>query len=701
MKIRLGLRSPLEVRDPRAATQKVSWNAQDKPMVPTWDAENAIRWGYLANVVVYRATRVIAESLASLPFRVGVDPDRPKDFDRKAPMAVHLSPPPRGPAPNISARTLWAWTCAQWIVTGRFGWEIEQADDGTPAFLWPLVTSRLNPVPSEGGSSYFSRYEYTLTSGEKKSLGLDDVVYAWSPSLEDWRQPESRLQAARLDISVAVMQDRYDYAFLRNDARPAAIIVHEAFAEVEERNRWRQQFLSEHRGVDNAGRPFFSEVEVGDDGNVEGAIDVKQLGITQKDAEFIKRYESKLRNIAMAIGVPFSILDASGRTFSNAGAEWRNFWEMTMLPTAQDLADRVNLSLAPRYGDDLVGWFDFSKVAALRPDRRFTNIVVRDLLDDGVISKDEVREDLGLEPLPDGAGDLPEKKEEPPPPTLIPVATPGLTAEPEDQMTAASGQMETRGVHLEQRRVQMWRSTDRVVRGLEKVWVRRWGQFFARQQRSVISRLNGKRGRRVIETRATADIFDPSFWDTETQEFVSGLYESVVTVAGVRIAERMGLAFDIDAGYAQSFIRSRANQLAGNVTQTTYRAIQQALAEGVALGEDIPSLSKRIREVFSSASQVRARRIARTEVISSFNGGQHEFLMAVGGDLVGGQEWVATADGRVRDSHAEADGQIVAFGQQFQVGGVGLGYPGDPSGPPEEVVNCRCTVAYLTPEEMQ
>jgi hypothetical protein len=42
---------------------------------------------------------------------------------------------------------------------------------------------------------------------------------------------------------------------------------------------------------------------------------------------------------------------------------------------------------------------------------------------------------------------------------------------------------------------------------------------------------------------------------------------------------------------------------------------------------------------------------------------------------------------------------VVVLGDTFSVGGASMAYPGDPSGPPKEVVNCRCTIAHLTPQE--
>lgn len=55
--------------------------------------------------------------------------------------------------------------------------------------------------------------------------------------------------------------------------------------------------------------------------------------------------------------------------------------------------------------------------------------------------------------------------------------------------------------------------------------------------------------------------------------------------------------------------------------------------------------------------------------------------------------WRTMRDDRVRDLHAPLDGVSVAAGDPFDVGGFQLQYPGQPIGPPEVWINCRCTLA--------
>lgn len=54
--------------------------------------------------------------------------------------------------------------------------------------------------------------------------------------------------------------------------------------------------------------------------------------------------------------------------------------------------------------------------------------------------------------------------------------------------------------------------------------------------------------------------------------------------------------------------------------------------------------------------------------------------------------WVTMLDDRVRDTHRPLHGATVAAAETFDVGGYPLSYPGQPIGPPEIWINCRCVL---------
>jgi len=395
-----------QVRAPKVATQSTTSSTFGNFNIGTsqlLSGDKAWKEAYYANIWVYRCAQVIAEDLATLPLRVGKSAANPGDYDVNHPLAVLLGPPPGSPNPNASARQLWLWTVVQRIITGAFAWEIEKGpDSGLPMFLWPVPTNRVTPIPTDGGNDYFKGYKIDHGGGNDRVLTADQMVYAHRPSATDWREPESVLQAAKLDISVAAMQDRYDFAFLKNDARPATVVVHEAFENVDERDAWRQSFVSTHGGPDNAGKVSFTEASPNGAKPSESML-IQTLGMTSKDAQMIQRYEGKLKSIEVAFGVPRSRLgDASASTFSNSSEEWKGYWRTTIRNIAWELADAINTHLAPKFGLD-TAWFDFSGNDLLRDEPPFEVGEAMPLYRGGVVTLNELRTKvLYLPPVDDG-----------------------------------------------------------------------------------------------------------------------------------------------------------------------------------------------------------------------------------------------------------------------------------------------------------
>lgn len=64
--------------------------------------------------------------------------------------------------------------------------------------------------------------------------------------------------------------------------------------------------------------------------------------------------------------------------------------------------------------------------------------------------------------------------------------------------------------------------------------------------------------------------------------------------------------------------------------------------------------------------------------------------------------WLAADHGhspRSRPTHRAAHGQVVGLHERFRVGEALLERPGDPEGPADEIIQCRCSTAYLTRAE--
>jgi len=160
--------------------------------------------------------------------------------------------------------------------------------------------------------------------------------------------------------------------------------------------------------------------------------------------------------------------------------------------------------------------------------------------------------------------------------------------------------------------------------------------------------------------------------------------------------EEIGLvgAIDVTSPEIGAFIlASQAERI--TVDLNIRGAIQEVFAASAEAGEDVSALSARLQLQFTEFNQVRALRIARTEVLGNANFGALEGFRQSGLDVR--KQWLTAGDANVRGNdpkdnanHVALEGEIRGLNELFSNG---LKFPGDQSaGKAEEVANCRCTL---------
>lgn len=133
------------------------------------------------------------------------------------------------------------------------------------------------------------------------------------------------------------------------------------------------------------------------------------------------------------------------------------------------------------------------------------------------------------------------------------------------------------------------------------------------------------------------------------------------------------------------------------ITRTTREQLRNILARGQQEGLGTRAIAKMIRDDFGDViGRARSETIARTEMHSAANAAQYIAADSLGVPMQ--REWIAADDERTRDDHAAASGQTVGMDEPFDVGGEQLMQPGDPSGSPEQIINCRCTTGFIVTE---
>lgn len=120
------------------------------------------------------------------------------------------------------------------------------------------------------------------------------------------------------------------------------------------------------------------------------------------------------------------------------------------------------------------------------------------------------------------------------------------------------------------------------------------------------------------------------------------------------------------------------------------KKVNRQVTQGIIQGESLEQIAKRLAVNLSTQNYNHMRTFARTAMTGAQNAGREQSLKNardMGLNVV--KQWMATLDGRTRDSHAMMDGETIKVGDKFSNG---LRFPGDPEGPAREVYNCRCTL---------
>ena len=146
---------------------------------------------------------------------------------------------------------------------------------------------------------------------------------------------------------------------------------------------------------------------------------------------------------------------------------------------------------------------------------------------------------------------------------------------------------------------------------------------------------------------------------------------------------------DLLPGYPKPLEVDRPLDLAWNRRQVT-STITSSILQGKSIPEISADLQKRIETMDSSS----ATRAARTAITNAENAGRQDtYQKAAEMGIPVRKRWIASKDSDTRKSHQKLDGQTVDWDKPFtSILGSKMMHPGDRSGKPADLWNCRCSM---------
>jgi HK97 family phage portal protein len=351
-----------------------------------------INEGYRLNEIVYSCINMRCKAIGEAPCRVideaGETPETIKDH----PLKLLL----KSVNERITEQQFWQISELYLLVAGFCAWEKERNNLGEVIRLWPMRPDWCGFF--RGDNRLLDRIRYQPYGLPPVDVSVDDVLIfqyfdPLYPMLKGWSPTMQAYKLMGVDNNTTNFLD----LFFKSGAVPAGLLKTLAVLSDPEAERIRNRWQTQHGGSTNWSRPAVlgSGVEY-----QSMTMPFKDMGFGDIDA----RSEARLCGLYQVPPIMISAKIGMDRsTYSNYGEAKKSFYENTVMNEWVYLAGQVQQQMLPDFGeeDNLVVEFDTTGIKALQEDRtaQWTRAVTA--ATSGVITRDEARTEMGLDPIDD------------------------------------------------------------------------------------------------------------------------------------------------------------------------------------------------------------------------------------------------------------------------------------------------------------
>ena len=242
-------------------------------------------------------------------------------------------------------------------------------------------------------------FERTV-GGVQTRLDVDSVIYLWQPAINTETGPGVAPITAALGAA-GVLDAITSYSatfFERGAVFPMLLTIDGNPAENELRRleSWWRRLV---QGVASAWQTIA----------VRASVKPEIIGPPVSDMAMPELTETQRQAIATALGVPHSLVMSNAANYATASQDYISFYALTVIPMARLIVDAINEQLLAARGLEIV--LRPERLEAYQSQNLETGATLQGLVTSGIMTADEAREVLGLEPLT--APMLPEPEPEP------------------------------------------------------------------------------------------------------------------------------------------------------------------------------------------------------------------------------------------------------------------------------------------------
>ena len=379
----------------------VYYNSLGYDSVPKISYDDLATDGYSENAIVYRCINEIANNAS----RVKIMLFRGDQEVDNHPLLDLLY----NPSPTMS-QVEWFQSVYSYLLISGNNYMLSVGGDNTPPT--ELYNLRPDRIKIRAGTRAMPvAYDYMLKGQVVESYDVDQAtggskvkhIKLFNP-LDDY-YGMSPIQASSVDIDQHNLANKHNVNLLQNGARPSGAVIfnpkdetggHVQLSDVQ-RNQLMNDVNQRFSGTGNAGKPML----------LEGDFDWKEMGLSPKDMDFIQLKNMSAKDIALVYGVPSQLIGIpDSQTYSNFAEAKLALYNETIIPLLDRIQGDMNEWLVPMFNEQgLELRYDIDSIPAMAEQRKRVFESVTAGVRDGILTRNEAREQLGYEPM-EGADSL-------------------------------------------------------------------------------------------------------------------------------------------------------------------------------------------------------------------------------------------------------------------------------------------------------
>ena len=525
---------------------------------------------------------------------------------------------------------------------------------GIPRELYFRSPDKMTPVAKKG---IIDHYKY-LQGYEEVIYPREDVLFFKYSNPADPSRGASPVQRKAYAYDTDKYNMIYQLNVFKNGVHLKQVLESEKNMPPDQVKKILTLFSQTYGGADNSHKT----------GALIGGMKIKDVGVSNKDMEYMLLAEWNMRQLASAYHTPPQKLSHPENTnLANMQALDVSWNRECILPRLLQDAEIINNGLLPLYKEPGLYCKYDNPVPA---DEAFILKKRESNIKNYVMTVNEARVEDGMEEVSWGKVPLA-------PFSIAPLGSAIEKPEPAPEKAIKLKE------YTDDFKKEYWNQFIKRITPLENEFKRGMIKLFQEQELRVLRALRGKKNIKISEqdVQNVLKITHDERTIAGFAEFTLPRITEMVKINGTAAYAELGVsgAFDVSNPKVIKWIKERSGMLIKSISNTTLEKLRKTLAEGIASGESIPHLASRVSAVYEDAKGYRSKLIARTENINASNSGALEAYKQ--SEVVKEKEWLATMDDRVRDEHAAMNGEVVDLDKPFSNGEM------VPSSP-----NCRCTI---------